>query len=137
MTIKDKINAAATITNAKAYDEDTEKYLFCLDLLDLCLGFDGDDYCDRAIGKLETKFDQLLNTDFLVRSVRKHAAANYNVDGWDIVIECWDDKEIAEAIGPSRTVSGAIKKIRRHVKPVYDRQNRPHPALIKSMKAGY
>ena len=46
----------------------------------------------------------------LVAEVRKHAISNYE-KGWDVVVEAWDDKDIIEAMGSARTVSGAIKKV--------------------------
>lgn len=31
----------------------------------------------------------------LVAAVKKHALANYEAGGWDVIIECWTDDEIA------------------------------------------
>lgn len=45
----------------------------------------------------------------LIAAVRAHAEENYG-QGWDIVVECYDDAEIAEVIGRARTVKGAIAK---------------------------
>jgi hypothetical protein len=48
-----------------------------------------------------------------IAAVRAFALANYNVDGWDILIETWDDDNIANAIGKARSESGAIDNVRK------------------------
>lgn len=45
----------------------------------------------------------------LVKAVRAHAVANYN-GGWDIIVECYEDADIAKLIGKARTEKGAIKR---------------------------
>jgi hypothetical protein len=39
----------------------------------------------------------------LIDAVRAHAHANYNRDGWDYLVECWDDEYIARTIGTAKT----------------------------------
>lgn len=34
----------------------------------------------------------------LVRAVNMHARAHYNEGGWDVIVECWDDAEIAQLL---------------------------------------
>ena len=51
-------------------------------------------------------------TEELVAAVRKHAEANYNKDGWDYLVECWSDEDIAEQFGKARTEAGAIRACR-------------------------
>jgi hypothetical protein len=51
----------------------------------------------------------------LVNEIREHAHAHYS-EGWDEVIECWTDGDIAEAIGRARTFQGALKKVWKIVK---------------------
>lgn len=46
----------------------------------------------------------------LVAAVRAHALANYD-GGWDVIVEAYEDSEIAELIGKARTEKGAIKKV--------------------------
>ncbi len=46
----------------------------------------------------------------LVEAVKTHALDHYT-DGWDEIVECFTDEEIAEAIGKARTVKGAIAKM--------------------------
>jgi len=55
----------------------------------------------------------------LIEGVREYALCNYEKDGWDYVVECWSDKEIAEEIGNCRTVKGAIRKMREAINPLY------------------
>ena len=58
----------------------------------------------------------------LIAAVREYALANYEKDGWDYLIECWSDEDIAGEIGKSRTVLGAISKCRRVVKLLDERR---------------
>ena len=43
-----------------------------------------------------------------VEQVKAHAVANYTEDGWDFVVECWADDEIAIAIAGATTAEEAI-----------------------------
>ena len=56
--------------------------------------------------------------DILLASVKEFALANYTKDGWDIVVECWEDNDILKAIAGARTPKGAIAKVRKEVKNV-------------------
>jgi hypothetical protein len=56
----------------------------------------------------------------LVKAVRDYANANYNKGGWDIIVECWSDADIAGEIGSVKTISGAIRKVRRVVRVIGD-----------------
>jgi hypothetical protein len=47
----------------------------------------------------------------LVAGVKKHAKANYNDDGWDMVVECMEDSEIADEVVGCETVEQAIAKV--------------------------
>lgn len=47
----------------------------------------------------------------LVEAVKAHAIKNYEKDGWDVLIECYEDEQIAGMIGKARTEAGAIKKV--------------------------
>jgi hypothetical protein len=58
----------------------------------------------------------------LIAAVREYALANYEKDGWDYLVECWSDEDIAKEIGKSRTVLGAISKCRRVVKLLDERR---------------
>lgn len=46
----------------------------------------------------------------LVQAVKDHAKENY-ANGWDEIVECYEDDEIRELIGLARTPKGAIKKV--------------------------
>ena len=59
----------------------------------------------------------------LVAAVRHHALANYNSDGWDYVIECWEDSDILEVIADAQTVGNAIDNVRRIVKIMAERRH--------------
>lgn len=49
----------------------------------------------------------------LIEAVKAHALANYEADGWDFIVECWEDEEIAEAIteAGATTAEEAIKAV--------------------------
>ena len=55
----------------------------------------------------------------LVAAVRTHAVEHYT-EGWDIVVEAYDDARIVEIIGKARTVKGAIAKMSEVVEVVTD-----------------
>jgi DNA-binding LytR/AlgR family response regulator len=56
----------------------------------------------------------------MIDAVKAHALKNYERDGWDIVIECYSDDDIAEIIKTARTPGGAIKMVRAEIKPGAD-----------------
>lgn len=58
----------------------------------------------------------------LVQAVKDHATEHYNDGGWDVIVECWDDDQIAETIGQARTVKGALAKFAAVVDVWADRQ---------------
>ena len=47
----------------------------------------------------------------LIAAVRRHAINNYEQDGWDVLVECWDDGDILERISDAnaQTPDAAIK----------------------------
>ena len=47
----------------------------------------------------------------LVKAVQDHSALNYNKDGWDYVVECYEDDEIANEIRGAKSTQEAIQKI--------------------------
>ena len=56
----------------------------------------------------------------LVQAVRDYANANYNEGGWDIIVECWSDADIASELGSVKTISGAIRKVGKVVRVIGD-----------------
>ncbi len=59
----------------------------------------------------------------LVEAVKAHALDHYEEGGWDYVVECFSDDEIAEDIGQARTVEGAIKKVKWHANLLGERRD--------------
>lgn len=53
----------------------------------------------------------------VVDGVMEFARRNYEVDGWDYIVECYSDDELTRLIGDCKTVRGAICKVRRHIRP--------------------
>jgi hypothetical protein len=53
----------------------------------------------------------------LTQAVKRHAIANYNTDGWDIVVECYSDDELATLIGDAQTIADAIARVFADVAP--------------------
>ncbi len=57
-----------------------------------------------------------MTTAELIRGVRAYAARNYNTDGWDFLVECWDDQDIGAQITESDTLPRAIAACKRVLK---------------------
>jgi ribosomal protein L12E/L44/L45/RPP1/RPP2 len=56
----------------------------------------------------------------LIAAVREHAVANYEKDGFDFLVECWTDDDIANAITGAKSKSAAIAAARKAVKVLAD-----------------
>lgn len=50
----------ATMADALKYQATPDKFVFCLDVLELSLDIDGDSVCDHWVQQLENKFDKML-----------------------------------------------------------------------------
>jgi hypothetical protein len=61
-------------------------------------------------------------TNTLVDFIKAHALANYENGGWDVVVECYDDAQIAEVLGDASTEAEAIEKFAFMVDIWADRQ---------------
>jgi hypothetical protein len=48
--------------------------------------------------------------DVLVQTVKNYALLNYQ-NGWDVIVECWEDADIREAIGQHTTIAEAIRAV--------------------------
>jgi len=59
-------------------------------------------------------------TNQFVDAVKTHALKNYETDGWDYVVECYSDSDIAEIIKTARTAGDAINMVLAEVKPRAD-----------------
>jgi len=55
-------------------------------------------------------------------AVKAHALENYEKDGWDFLVECWDDAQILETIGKAKIEKAAIAKVRKVVKMLNERR---------------
>lgn len=51
----------------------------------------------------------------LIKAVRRHAEENYCLGGWDYLVECWEDSDIAQAIAGASTAKQAIDRCKRAV----------------------
>ncbi len=58
----------------------------------------------------------------LIAAVRAHAEANYEKDGWDFLVECWEDEDIAEWMGNAATAEQAIAGCRRTVRTLAEQR---------------
>jgi hypothetical protein len=60
----------------------------------------------------------------LVDAIRDHAEAPGNYEaGWDVVVEAYDDEQIAAMIGRARTKDGAIKKVAAVIATIKDHRD--------------
>ena len=55
-----RVSKVATLRNAMHWNTIDEKFTFCLDMLELCLSTNGDQFCDYWIEHLEAEFLDLL-----------------------------------------------------------------------------
>lgn len=58
----------------------------------------------------------------LVEAVIEHAVDHYEVEGWDILVECWDDEEIWSWIEGATSEKEAIRLAAQALKPIHDRR---------------
>lgn len=56
----------------------------------------------------------------LVEAVIEHAVDHYEVEGWDILVECWNDDEIWSWIEGSTSEKEAIRLAAQALKPLND-----------------
>ncbi|WP_116131820.1 hypothetical protein [Tropicimonas sp. IMCC34043] len=56
----------------------------------------------------------------LIAAVREYAVANYDKDGFDFLVECWTDDDIANAITGAKSKTAAIAAARKAVKVLAD-----------------
>ena len=59
----------------------------------------------------------------LTAEVCAHAVATYEKGGWDVIVECWSDDKIAQAIVGAKTLAGAIRKLSPTVSIFREQQN--------------
>jgi hypothetical protein len=59
----------------------------------------------------------------LVAAVKRHAVENYETDGFDYLVECWDDAEIAHTIRGAKTEKAAIAACRKVTKLLAERRS--------------
>ena len=57
----------------------------------------------------------MATVDEMVAGVRAWALDHYEVGGWDFVVECWADDEIAHVIADCDSVAQAIDVMREQV----------------------
>ena len=48
----------------------------------------------------------------LINAVKAYAITHYEIDGWDIVAECYEDEDIGNAIGNATTPADAIAAVK-------------------------
>lgn len=63
-----------------------------------------------------------MNEQVLIAAVRNHALANYNSNGWDYLVECWEDGDILEVIDGATSEKQAIAKAKKALAPLDERR---------------
>jgi hypothetical protein len=56
----------------------------------------------------------------LVEAVVQHAVDHYEENGWDIVVECWNDQDVWNVIEGSADEKEAILVAADALKPIHD-----------------
>ena len=59
---------------------------------------------------------------YLVQEVIQHAVDHYEVEGWDILVECWSDEEIWSYIEGAADEKEAIRLAAQALKPLNDQR---------------
>lgn len=52
-----------------------------------------------------------MTTEELVAIIKAYALEHYEDGGWDVIVECWEDADIARQIEGAKTRLGAIRKM--------------------------
>jgi hypothetical protein len=60
-----------------------------------------------------------------VEDVKAYALDHYNQDGWDFIVETFEDAELSDEIGRARTAAGAIRKVK-ELAQFLDRMRQEH-----------
>lgn len=65
-----------------------------------------------------------MTTNEIAEAVQKHAVQNYEVSGWDYIVECWTRDEIEREIVDAKitTVDAAIKMFAEGARIFHDRR---------------
>lgn len=58
----------------------------------------------------------------LVEVVIEHAVDHYEIEGWDILVECWSDEEIWSWIEGAASEKEAIRLAAQALKPLNERR---------------
>jgi hypothetical protein len=74
--------------------------------------------CAKCVAKISDR----TVTEVLTEAIKAHAIANYTAGGWDVIVECWDDEQIAKVIGRTTTFAGAYGKVKSVVSVYADYQ---------------
>ena len=71
------------------------------------------------------------NEQDMIAAVFKYAHANYEKDGWDIVVECMDDGDILELISDAKATNSidAINAVHKFVKLRHDHEREINAAF--------
>lgn len=59
--------------------------------------------------------DLSANKEF-IEKIRKYAVEHYNEDGWDFLVETWEDSDVLDACEGYSSFEDAIKKIAKVLK---------------------
>ena len=65
----------------------------------------------------------------LVNHVKQYARDHYDQDGWDVIVECWGDNEIADEINLCLTNEEAVSQMHQICK-AYDSRRRDVQAEV-------
>ena len=61
-------------------------------------------------------------TNELVEFIKTYALRHYEDGGWDVIVECYSDADIAEVIGKATTQAGALTAFSHIIDVFSDRQ---------------
>ena len=80
-------------------------------------------------------FEPTFSPAELVEMIKAHAIKNYSKNGWDFLVECYEDEEILEMIKGAKTFHGAKCKLAPTLKD-QDEVRRERVSISKAMRNG-
>jgi hypothetical protein len=78
----------------------------------------------------QCNFIMTEETERIVEAIKEHAQEHYDEGGWDVIVECWEDVEIAKVVTDETLLCAewAIKYFEEELVSVW--AERQHDAII-------
>jgi hypothetical protein len=73
---------------------------------------------------IEAAWEKQPTVEKMILTVREYATAHYDEGGWDYIVECWSDEDIAQILAEEQchSLKQAVKTIQSIVQVMDDRR---------------